>query len=141
MNLKLLAEKMKDVDRECRIFLEKNEKELLDFLRREDVTAEECLQKEIVFQLLDGIHGVESNLEYVRKDVIREGILGRDKNGEITFNGEILPLMTELEVYVYDDVANQEIWTRVYVGGRQKRYLVGLDREMNLIGMKVRMRG
>ena len=141
MELKQLAEKMKDLNEACRNVLAANEEEMITFLRKDNVTAEECLQKEILFELLDNIHGVQHMLKYMGSDVTREGLLGRDEKGEITFDGEILPLMTEVEVYAYDEELEQEIWTRGYVGGSRKRFLVGLDRDLELIGMKARMRG
>ncbi|MFR8165578.1 MAG: hypothetical protein ACLU8D_05900 [Enterocloster sp.] len=49
--------------------------------------------------------------------------------------------MTEVEVKLYDKEEEQEIWTRTYVAGAKKRYLVGIDRSCPLIGMRARMRG
>ena len=68
-------------------------------------------------------------------------LLGLDSQGELTLDGDILPLMTEVEVKLYDKEEEQEIWTRTYVAGAKKRYLVGIDRSCPLIGMRARMRG
>ena len=67
--------------------------------------------------------------------------LGLDSQGEIALDGDILPLMTEVEVKLYDKEEEQEIWTRTYVAGAKKRYLVGINRSCPLIGMRARMRG
>lgn len=140
MDLKQLAEKMQGLKSAGEAFLWENEKELVDFLRKEEITAEESLQKEILFELLDNIHGICHVAEYMEKDVVRENVLGRTSSGEITLGGEVLPLMTELEVFLYDEDLGAEVWTRAYVGGSEKRYLVGVRRNQELNGLKARMR-
>ena len=79
--------------------------------------------------------------EYMGLEVVKEGVLGLDSQGEMTLDGDILPLVTEVEVKLYDKEEEQEIWTRTYVAGAKKRYLVGIDRSCPLIGMRARMRG
>lgn len=140
MDLKQVAEKMQGLKEAGEAFLEQYEDGLVEFLRKEDVTAEESLQKEVLFELLDNIHGIRHVAEYMAKDVCREGVIGRNGAGDITLNGEILPLMTEVEVFIYDEVLEKEVWTRAYVGGNEKRYLVGLKKDQELDGLKARMR-
>ena len=73
--------------------------------------------------------------------VVKEGVLGLDGQGELTLDGDILPLMTEVEVKLYDKEEEQEIWTMTRCGRGKKRILVGIDRSCPLIGMRARMRG
>jgi len=67
-------------------------------------------------------------------------VLGRSEDGEITLDGEILPLMTEVEILFHDNEMGQDVWTRCFVGGSGKRYLVGLKKDLELNGLKARMR-
>ena len=122
MNYKELAEKAREIKAGGERFLAQYENEIVDFLREDAEDAESRLQKEIFFEFLDNLHGLDSQ-------------------GEMTLDGDILPLMTEVEVKLYDKEEEQEIWTRTYVAGAKKRYLVGIDRSCPLIGMRARMRG
>ena len=124
MNYKELAEKAREIKADGERFLAQYENEIVDFLREDAEDAESRLQKEIL--------GLE---------VLKEAVLGLDSQGELTLDGDILPLMTEVEVKLYDKEEEQEIWTRTYVAGAKKRYLVGIDRSCPLIGMRARMRG
>ena len=108
---------------------------------RQKEDAESRLQREIFFEFLDNLHGMCHLAEYMGLEVVKEGVLGLDGQGELTLDGDILPLMTEVEVKLYDKEEEQEIWTRTYVAGAKKRYLVGIDRSCPLIGMRARMRG
>lgn len=140
MELKQLAEQMQDLLRECNGFLDGQEKSIVEFLRKEKITAEENLQKEILFELLDNIHGVCHTADYMKKNVVKEGVLGRNEDGEIVLDGEALPLMTEIEVFLHDKESGQDIWTKVFVGGAGRRYLIGLKKDQELSGLKARMR-
>lgn len=141
MDLKQLAEKMQSLKEAGEVFLKQNEDDIVEFLRKEEITAEESLQKEILFEVLDNIHGICHVAEYMEKGVVKEGVLGRSNDGEITLGEEELPLMTELEVCLYDEDLGEKIWTRAYVGGSEKRYLVGVKKDQELNGLKARMRG
>ena len=132
MNYKELAEKAREIKADGERFLAQYENEIVDFLREDAEDAESRLQKEIFFEFL---------AEYMGLEVVKEGVLGLDSQGEMTLDGDILPLMTEVEVKLYDKEEEQEIWTRTYVAGAKKRYLVGIDRSCPLIGMRARMRG
>ncbi len=141
MNYKELAEKAREIKADGERFLARYENEIVDFLRADAEGAEDRLQKEIVFEFLDNLHGMCHMAEYMEQEVIKEGILGVDARGEVTLDGEVLPLMTEVEVKLYDKEEKQEIWTRTYVAGAKKRYLVGVDRTCPLNGIRARMRG
>lgn len=140
MDYKELAEKAREIKADGERFLARYENEIVDFLREEAEDAEGRLQKEIFFEFLDNLHGMCHLAEYMGLEVIKEGSLGLDSQGELTLDGEILPLMTEVEVKLYDK-EEQEIWTRTYVAGAKKRYLVGIDRSCPINGMRARMRG
>ena len=141
MNYKELAEKACEIKADGERFLAQYENEIVDFLREDAEDAESRLQKEIFFEFLDNLHEMCHLAEYMGLEVVKEGVLGLDSQGEMTLDGDILPLMTEVEVKLYDKEEEQEIWTRTYVAGAKKRYLVGIDRSCPLIGMRARMRG
>ena len=76
----------------------------------------------------------------MKKEIVKEGVLIRNSAGEITFNGEVLPLIREIEVYIHDEDLKQEVWTKTFVGGVRKKYLVGLGKDLDVTGLKARMR-
>ena len=141
MELKRVAEEMKELREAFEAFLNGNEEKIVNFLRTEEMTAEESLQKEVLFELLDHVHGICHVAEYMKKEIMREGILARNGAGEITFDGEILPMVKEIEVYIRDEDLEQEVWTKTFVGGVRKKYLVGLGKDLDVTGLKARMRG
>ena len=50
MELKRVAEEMKELREACEAFLNGNEEKIVNFLRTEEMTAEESLQKEVLFE-------------------------------------------------------------------------------------------
>jgi len=140
MDLKGLASRVKEVNKAGEVFLEHYEAEMTELLKRKDLTAEESLLREIIVELTGHLYGIRHITEYLEKTGYRNGTIERNRNGEIEFNGEVLPLMTELEVYVRDAFTDQEVWTRVFVGGAEKKYLVGLKKNHEIQGIPARMR-
>ena len=69
----------------------------------------------------------------------KTGTLDRNEDGEIMLDGVVLPFMTEVEVFVYDENLKQDIWTRTVVGGVDRRYLVGLKKS-EIKGIPARIR-
>lgn len=78
MELKQVSEEMKKLKEASEAFLRDNEEKLVDFLRKEEMTAEECLQKEILFEMLDHVHGICHVAEYMKKEIVKEGVLARN---------------------------------------------------------------
>lgn len=140
MDLKRIAEEIMKVNDAGAEFLAENEDEIFDFIKADEMTPEENLQKELLLELLDHIYGIRHTMEYMKKDVVIEGDLGWNERGEIVLAGKVIPHMTEVEVYVYDKALEQEVWTKTFVGGASRRYLVGLSRDLNIDGLHARIR-
>lgn len=142
MDFKTSAEMIEKLNRAGQEWIETYREEAAEFLKKEETSPEENLQKEIILELMEHIYGINHIAEYLKRVKVRDGFLERDEEGEIRFNGEILPLMTELEVYIFDEFMEREIWTRTYVGGvkKEQKYLVGLDRMMEIKGIRARIR-
>lgn len=141
MELKTIAEMIEKLNRAGQDFLECYRDEISDFLKGDEVSAEENLQKELLLELLDHVYGINHIAEYVNREKLRVGTLERGSDGEILFDGEVLQLMTELEVYIFDPVLERNVWTRAYVGGlKEKKYLVGMDKSMEIGGIPARIR-
>lgn len=104
-------------------------------------SAENSLQSEILLELLDHVRGICRIQDYCNKKIVKNGTLTRNKDGKIMLDGEELSLMTELEVYVYDELKESFGWTRTFVGGAEKVYLVGLGKDYELNGLPARVRG
>ena len=140
MDFKMIAEALKDINKAGAGFLAWLDKEQPGDIRPETDFAEENLRQEILCELKEHIRYIRLLTEYMRKDIVKTGIVDRNEAGEITIDGIVLPLMTELEVLVYDCDLGRDVWTRVFVGGSRRRYLVGLDRKCNVRGIPGRIR-
>src|SRR5699024_6808492 len=79
---------------------DKYEDQIVGFLRKEKVTAEESLQRDFLFEMYQYGNTLFDLIEYMGKEVVQEGVLDRDEKGNIRFNGKVMPLMSELEVYI-----------------------------------------
>ena len=139
MEAKAVAEMVKKLNDAGAEFLKQYEDELNAFIDMKEPTAEESLQKEILLELLDHIYGIRHIAERLEKKVCKTGTLDQDEDGEILLDGKVLPFMTELEVFVYDEDLKRDIWTRTFIGGFEKRCLVGIkNNEINGITARIR---
>lgn len=140
MDMKAVASQVQNINKAGEKFLERYEDVLTELLRKKEITSEESLQREILIELTEHIYGIRHIAEYLEKTEFRMGVVDRSENGEIVFNGEELPLMTELEVFVWDELSKQDVWTRVFVGGIDRKYLVGLKKNREIKGIPARIR-
>ena len=140
MDMNALASQVRRINAEGERFLKQSEEVVNDLLTRKEISAEESLQREILIELTEHIYGIRHIAEYLEKTGFRLGVVNRDSEGEIVFDGEILPLMTELEVYVLDELTGNKVWTRVFVGGIDKKYLVGLKKNFEIREIPARIR-
>ena len=140
MDMKSLASQARIMSEAGSQFLIQYDEIIKELLNRKDLSAEESLQKEIMIELTEHIYGIRHIAEYLERTKLCTGTLSRNKTNEIEFNGEVLPLMTELEVYVRDEFLNQNVWTRVFVGGFEKTYLVGLKKDFEIKDIPARIR-
>ena len=140
MDMNALASQVRRINAEGERFLKQYEEVVNDLLTRKEISAEESLQREILIELTEHIYGIRHIAEYLEKTGFRLGVVNRDSEGEIVFDGEILPLMTELEVYVLDELTGNKVWTRVFVGGIDKKYLVGLKKNFEIREIPARIR-
>lgn len=140
MDMNALASQVRRINAEGERFLKQYEEVVNDLLTRKEISAEESLQREILIELTEHIYGIRHIADYLEKTGFRLGVVNRDSEGEIVFDGEILPLMTELEVYVRDEITGNKVWTRVFVGGVDKKYLVGLKKNSEIREIPARIR-
>jgi len=140
MDMNALASQVRKMNEEGEQFLKQYEVVINELLRKKDISAEESLQREILIELTEHIYGIRHIVEYLEKTGFRLGVVNRDSEGEIVFDGEILPSMTELEVYVQDELTGNKVWTRVFVGGVDKKYLVGLKKNFEIREIPARIR-
>lgn len=140
MDLKKVAADLQQVIEASEKFLSENENEMLEFIGKRELTAEECLQRQEFFDLMNHISAIRNIQEYMAKDVTKTGVLGKDEQGELTLDDEVLPLMSEVEVLAFDEFEEKEIWIKTFVGGAEKRYLVGFEKDRELCGLTARIR-
>ena len=130
MELKKFVNDVEMLIKEAKKYLEQHEDELVQFMRSRDRSPEESLEKELILEWLDHVRGLCHTVEYAAKQIIKTGYVCQREDGEILFDGVCLPLMTELEILIYDEILGHEVWTRTYVGGLQRKYLVGMKERM-----------
>ena len=65
---------------------DKYEDQIVGFLRKEKVTAEESLQRDLLFEMYQYGNTLFDLIEYMGKEVVQEGVLDRDEKGNIRFN-------------------------------------------------------
>ena len=140
MDMNALASQVRKMNEEGEQFLKQYEEVINELLRKKEISAEESLQREILIELTEHIYGIRHIADYLEKTGFRLGVVNRDSEGEIVFDGEILPSMTELEVYVQDELTGNKVWTRVFVGGVDKKYLVGLKKNFEIREIPARIR-
>ncbi len=113
---------------------------MITFMLAEEATAENSLKEELFLELFDRIRKMCEIEEYLKKPIVKEGILARDEADEIVLDGDVLPAMTELEVFVYDEFKETFVWTRAFVGESDRKYLVGVGKDYDLNGVPARIR-
>lgn len=139
---KVLAE-LQEIKKANEKFLLQEKEEILELILKENVTAEEALQQEIMSELLDKIQRINHVIQYLEKNTTLEGILSRDAKDNILFSGKIMPPMRELEIYVYDELREKMVWTRTFVSiatDEENPYLVGLGHGLDIDGIRARIR-
>ncbi len=143
MDVKRILRELQDVSRANGKFLQQRNDEIVGLLLKENVTAEEALQQEILSELMDKIHRINYLVQYIEKNRIQEGILDRDQKGNILFNREIMAPMKEIEVYLHDNQKKRMVWTRTFVSMTSQGeppYLVGLGKNLKINKIKARIR-
>ena len=70
------------------------------------------------------------------------GILSKGTEGTILYNDEPLKPMDNLEILLDNDEFDIHGWTRVFVGLNENgQFLVGIPRDVDIDGIKARIRG
>ena len=119
---------------------EKNHgEELANFISQRDLSEEENLIANSLASVYEKTISMRFTIEKLQAPVKKEGILTINSDGQICLNGEPLPLLTDLEVLVYDEF-NQG-WTPAFIGtGESGPFLVGVTRDTDINGMKARIK-
>ncbi len=143
MDIRQILEELQEVKRTDEEFLKRRKGEIVGMLAEDNVTAEESLQQEILMELIDKMNRVSQLIQYLGTVRVWTGTLSRDKKGNILFNGEIMPPLTEFEVCLQDNYREKVVWTRTFVslaGAGEEPYLVGLGRKLKIDGIRARIR-
>lgn len=140
MNYDEILEGLAEVKKLNKSFLQKYEVEIMKFILQDNKTAEESLKEELLFEILTKIKRVTDEIDYFGKKTLLMGVLSKNEDGIILFNNEKLPMVQTLEVYLYDYVSASYAWTKCFVSCREPNYLVGIDRNIEIDGLKARIR-
>lgn len=143
MDMEKVLVNLQAVKQENEKFLGEYEKKVLRFARDESMTAEESLEQEMLFEIIDKMKRINQVIGYWSRKPEIEGILSRDRDGRICLNGIRIQPMEEFEVLVYDEILNQKIWTRTYVSfslNGEKQWPAGFEKDMDVNGIRTRFR-
>lgn len=143
MDLTSIIQDLSTVQLQNAYFMERHGEEILDFLKRDPLTADESLEQEILIELNDRVTRLDQIINYLQKKHLHFGTLSRDRDGHILFDGYQFPCMKEFEVFIPDELSGKYIWTRTYVSMSAKNetpYLIGLGKQLQIDGIKARYR-
>ena len=138
---KELKEDLSELESVCSRFLGKYESQLTDALNQGEMSAEDSLKIDLMLELVTHLSSAQFVSSYMKKDIVKEGILRRDDNGNFTLGGTQLPPMSDVEVYVHDDELDQNVWKRVFISGGSEKRICGLRRLDLTSGVHARIRG
>ena len=138
---KELKQDLSELESVCSRFLGKYESQLTDALNKAEMSAEESLKIDLMLELVTHLSSAQFVSSYMKKDIVKEGILRQDDDGNFTLGGTQLPPMSDVEVYVHDDELDQEVWKRVFIGGGSEKRICGLRRLDLTAGVHARIRG
>ena len=120
-------------------FDKKHGREISRFVVKRNCTEEENLLCNTLIALTTKLNEIDHAIEYLQKPVVCEGVLNRNEKNQICLNNEPLEIFTEIEVLIHDEFHHG--WTNVIVGHLDSgSYLVGLPRDLDINGIKARMR-
>lgn len=143
MDMEKVLVNLQAVKQENEKFLGEYEKMVLRLARDESMTAEESLEQEMLFEIIDKMKRINQVIGYWSRKPEIEGILSRDRDGRICLNGIPIQPMEEFEVLVYDEILNQKIWTRTYVSfslNGEKQWMAGVEKDRDVNGIRTRFR-
>ena len=143
MNIGALLLDLREPVRVIEVFLTKWKDQIVKFLVSRDISGDEALFQEILAELMDGAQRVLHLARYLTLQIVQTGELTTDQNGNVLLNGNILPLMKEFEVCLYDSVLAKMTWTRTFVTvglPGQAPTLAGLAPDMEINGIQARTR-
>lgn len=120
-------------------FEKKHGEEIAEFISKRDISEEENLIASALASIYEKTINIRFTIDKLQAPVKREGILTKNTDGEICLNGEPLPLLTDLEVLVHDEFNRG--WTPAFIGtGESGPFLVGVDRDTDINGIKARIK-
>lgn len=140
MNWDAMQETLEKISKVCKEFADQYEEEIIELIRKENADPEECLQQELVFELLDHVNGIVHMEEYLKKPVVKEGVLSLSEDGDLLLDGERVPMMKEIEVFYFNEECGHEVWTKTYSCGAKEPHLIGLKKSVEINGMRARIR-
>lgn len=138
---KELKQDLSELESACSSFLGKYESQLTDALNKTEMSAEDSLKIDLMLELVTHLSSAQFVSSYMQKDIVKEGILLQDEDGNFTLGGDPLPPMSDIEVYVHDDELNQDVWKRVFIGGGTEKRICGLRHPDLTSGVHARIRG
>lgn len=139
MNYEEVLKDLNGITQVIEEFNEKHGKEIADFIVREHVSEEENLIINTLLSVTMKFNEIKSSVKKLQKPVKHEGLLSKNDSNQICLDNKPLPIFTELEVLIHDEVNHG--WTSTIVGSRENgSYLAGIPRDANINGMKARMR-
>lgn len=131
---------LEPVQREIKCFMEQYGTAGWQIILNGEQDADSYLRSEVVWELFDKITRVSELIGYLDREVSEEGSLKTEADGSISLNDAGLKPGQEVEVYVYEPLLQKMIWTRVKVSAEKNQKLIGIDRGVQIDGLRARIR-
>lgn len=122
-------------------FQVKHGETILDFAA-EDVSGEMYLYMEVLMEIYCKMTEIGKAIEVFTTTIKSTGTLSKSTDGLIYYNEAPLNPMDELEIFIKNEEFGINGWTRVFVGLNDSgQFLVGIPRDVDINGVKARIRG
>lgn len=108
----------------------------------DDVEGEEYLYMEVLLDIFCKMTDINKSVEVFTTTIKSTGTLSKSTDGLIYYNEAPLNPMDELEIFIKNEEFGINGWTRVFVGLNDSgQFLVGIPRDVDINGVKARIRG
>lgn len=144
MGLEEFAEILADLKwiRQMHESFQKKHGEVIAKFVSEDVEGEEYLYMETLLDIYCKMADIGHCMEVFITPIKDTGVLSKNEAGQICYNDVPLKPMDRLEVLLKNEEFGINGWTRALVGlNDEGQYLIGIPRDVDINGVKARIRG
>lgn len=138
---KRMLQELQEIQEKINEFLEKRRELMWEMIFQNQGEAEACLRAEIISELEEKLSRTAELIDYLGADVKTEGTLHRSPDGSLFLGERRLEPGQEIEIFIYEPLFHSDVWTRVRVSAEEVQRLIGVGRNVDIEGVKGRIRG